>query len=130
MIAALVSVSEEVRSRCHLKHRAANYTISESPSSDSLIAELNAQGTSASAPASVLSVSIPSSQGPLLPGSTPLARRQKSCDLLDQTAMAMARMQKNTQLSQSQVPLQKNTQLSQSQVPLQKYTQLSQSQVP
>ncbi|XP_041348224.1 neurofibromin-like isoform X2 [Gigantopelta aegis] len=101
-LAALVSVSEEVRSRCHLKHRPANYMISESPSSDSLIAELNSQGTSASAPVSVLSVSIPSTQGPLLPVATPLARRQKSCDLLDQTAIAMARMQKNTQLSHSQ----------------------------
>jgi hypothetical protein len=33
---ALVSVSEEVRSRCHLKHRTSQYMMKESPSSDSL----------------------------------------------------------------------------------------------
>ena len=41
-LAALVSVSEEVRSRCHLKHRLAQ-TISESTSSDSISNELTAQ---------------------------------------------------------------------------------------
>ena len=41
-LAALVSVSEEVRSRCHLKHRLAQ-TISESTSSDSISNDLAAQ---------------------------------------------------------------------------------------
>ena len=39
--AALVSVSEEVRSRCHLKHRVPQ-TISESTSSDSISGDLAA----------------------------------------------------------------------------------------
>lgn len=39
-LAALVSVSEEVRSRCHLKHRTSQYMMTESPSSDSLTADL------------------------------------------------------------------------------------------
>ncbi|XP_052799724.1 neurofibromin-like isoform X3 [Mya arenaria] len=40
-LAALVSVSEEVRSRCHLKHRTSQYVMTESPSSDSLTADIS-----------------------------------------------------------------------------------------
>ncbi|XP_060559140.1 neurofibromin-like isoform X1 [Ruditapes philippinarum] len=40
-LAALVSVSEEVRSRCHLKHRTSQYMMTDSPSSDSLSAEMS-----------------------------------------------------------------------------------------
>lgn len=39
---ALVSVSEEVRSRCHLKHRTSQYMMKESPSSDSLNTDMAA----------------------------------------------------------------------------------------
>ena len=38
---ALVSVSEEVRSRCHLKHRFCSMHISESTSNDSIYGELS-----------------------------------------------------------------------------------------
>ena len=42
-LAALISVSEEVRSRCHLKHRSSQLpvAISESTSSDSISADLS-----------------------------------------------------------------------------------------
>ena len=40
-LAALVSVSEEVRSRCHLKHRFCSMHISESTSNDSIYGELS-----------------------------------------------------------------------------------------
>jgi len=39
--AALVSVSEEVRSRCHLKHRFCSMHISESTSNDSIYGDLS-----------------------------------------------------------------------------------------
>lgn len=41
---ALVSVSEEVRSRCHLKHRTSQYMMKESPSSDSLNTDMATGG--------------------------------------------------------------------------------------
>ncbi|XP_048257175.1 neurofibromin-like isoform X1 [Haliotis rufescens] len=102
-LAALVSVSEEVRSRCHLKHRTANYMISESPSTESLNTELSSsQGVSPSAPPPTTTVVTPPQNAPPTTASTPLPRRQKSCDLLDQNAMTAARMGKNVQLTQSQ----------------------------
>ncbi|KAJ8312996.1 hypothetical protein KUTeg_010369 [Tegillarca granosa] len=136
-LAALVSVSEEVRSRCHLKHRTSQYMMTESPSSDSLNSEL-AQGqqstptatttsctltTSVTAP-NVQTMTSPAAPGPPIPVpspqttppppqsttpssvppvNTPIPRRQKSWDLLDQNAMTAAcRMQKNTHLTQTQ----------------------------
>ncbi|XP_013381612.1 neurofibromin-like [Lingula anatina] len=76
-LAALVSVSEEVRSRCHMKHRISQ-SITESTSTDSLSGELmSSQG--------VLVGQIPMM-------TTPTTRRQKSWDLLDQSAMAAARI--------------------------------------
>ncbi|ESO97611.1 hypothetical protein LOTGIDRAFT_104331 [Lottia gigantea] len=86
-LAGLVSVSEEVRSRCHLKHRTPNYMISESTSSDSLNAEVNNmnQGSSPVTPPPTATLPPPSG--------TP--RRQKSCDLLDQSAMNAAKLQKS-----------------------------------
>lgn len=179
IISALVSVSEEVRSRCHLKHRIA-HTISESTSSDSISNELVSHqihqlATSPMLPPAVspcqpqpqlppppaiipppppvlnntnnavMFVSSPPPTSPAAsgppstppsggsvtsggssgagsnnstspsPGSAPLApqsfpgaltpttRRQKSWDTLDQNAMAQARQQKNTHLTQVQV---------------------------
>ena len=106
--AALVSVSEEVRSRCHLKHRLSPQ-ICESTSSDSISNDLtpppptNAPATSPVHPPAhhVLAPSASQPQGmgaasgcaPLMP--TP-ARRQKSCDTLDQSALAQARMTKHS----------------------------------
>ncbi|RUS73016.1 hypothetical protein EGW08_019222, partial [Elysia chlorotica] len=46
-LAALVSVSEEVRSRCHLKHRTPNY-LSDSPSSESVSSDMTSHGPSPS----------------------------------------------------------------------------------
>lgn len=71
---ALVGVSEEVRSRCHVKHSLPRY-ISESISQENFATEqqnsnVNANTTSAT------------------------NRRQKSWDLLDQNALAQARQQK------------------------------------
>ena len=123
---ALVSVSEEVRSRCHLKHRTAQYVIADSPSSECLGSELVSSSgvyvspsvststflsTLSSAPSgSMSSASIsPGGNsmggGPLSapPTTASLGRRQKSCDLLDQTAMTAARQGKNAHLTQSQV---------------------------
>ncbi|PVD31241.1 hypothetical protein C0Q70_06653 [Pomacea canaliculata] len=128
-LAALVSVSEEVRSRCHLKHRTAPYINPDSPSSESLNSDLaSGSGVNISATMST-STSISSSSstvagmsgsacGGLSPGAasggpppslglsqppgTSLGRRQKSCDLLDQTAMTAARQSKNGHLTQSQ----------------------------
>ena len=45
LFSALVSVSEEVRSRCHLKHRTSQYMMTDSPSSDSLSAEMSQPAT-------------------------------------------------------------------------------------
>ncbi|KAK7488237.1 hypothetical protein BaRGS_00020544 [Batillaria attramentaria] len=126
-LAALVSVSEEVRSRCHLKHRTAQYIIADSPSSESLSSELASSSGVYVSPSiststfisSASSTTVGSASGPgLSPGAisggggsgplsapptgTSLGRRQKSCDLLDQTAMTQARQGKNAQLTQSQ----------------------------
>ncbi|XP_071181509.1 neurofibromin-like isoform X6 [Mytilus edulis] len=119
-LAALVSVSEEVRSRCHLKHRISQYMMTESPSSDSLNAEIpqmsttpggssnSSTGSAQSMPSAqappVPPVPVPTTQNNTLPMATPTPKRQKSWDLLDQSAMNTARgMQKgNTHLSQGQ----------------------------
>ncbi|CAL1527010.1 unnamed protein product, partial [Lymnaea stagnalis] len=87
-LAALVSVSEEVRSRCHLKHRTPNY-LSDSPSSESVSSDIASQGQSPS---------------PSLPTSTSTSgtRRQKSFDVLDQNALAAARQQQQQQQPQQQ----------------------------
>ncbi|XP_021368387.1 neurofibromin-like isoform X2 [Mizuhopecten yessoensis] len=125
-LAALVFVSEEVRSRCHLKHRTSQYMMTESPSSDSLSAELAQQTTPGSssssgssamgAPPPALPPTTPSTQVVPAPPchppttvcntppvNTPITRRQKSCDLLDQNAMNNAcRTSKVTHLQQAQ----------------------------
>ncbi|XP_057319291.1 neurofibromin [Microplitis mediator] len=77
-LAALVSVSEEVRSRCHVRHSLGR-NISESSSTD-FIDVLVTNGPDAPA-GSNLSVN-------------PSNRKQKSWDLLDQTAITQARQQK------------------------------------
>ena len=126
LLAALVSVSEEVRSRCHLKHRISPH-LSESASSDSLSADLISHHgpPQAISPGShphlvgVISPGMPpagmvilppmppsveASGGMVLSASTPIPtpRKQKSWETLDQNAMSQARQQKNTQLSQVQ----------------------------
>ncbi|XP_035742449.1 neurofibromin-like isoform X1 [Vespa mandarinia] len=74
-LAALVSVSEEVRSRCHIRH-SLNKNTTESGSTDFLDALV--------------------SHVTDVPGNTsnPTNRRQKSWDLLDQSALTQAKQQK------------------------------------
>ncbi|XP_052834126.1 neurofibromin isoform X3 [Octopus bimaculoides] len=103
-LAALVSVSEEVRSRCHLKHRVSQYVMTDSPSSDSInAAEPETPNTSIGPSASAHSMSSPSIQTPAnaQPSITPVTRRQKSWDILDKSAISVAR--NNTHLMQNQV---------------------------
>ncbi|XP_067128062.1 neurofibromin isoform X2 [Centruroides vittatus] len=131
-LAALVSVSEEVRSRCHLKHRIAR-VVSESPSAEGFSGDLHsAISTSPSnptptqtpghtpipSPCSSASTSaqtsphapLPSHNAQLIPqggsgtplANTPFNRRQKSWDLLDQNALAQARLTKQTTVQQVQ----------------------------
>lgn len=83
---ALVGVSEEVRSRCHVKHSLPRY-MSESISQENFITEnltSNAQATSVPVNSGVISTSTTSG----------VNRRQKSWDLLDQSALAQARQHK------------------------------------
>ena len=138
-VAALVSVSEEVRSRCHLKHRFCMH-ISESASNDSISGELQPPPAAPTAAASLphhqlspAAAAAAAGAGPTGLGTgasswnepppppprafqtggvcgagaaTPVevggaeggegggggpARRQKSCDALDQAALAQAR---------------------------------------
>ncbi|XP_044590361.1 neurofibromin-like, partial [Cotesia glomerata] len=77
-LAALVSVSEEVRSRCHVRHSLGR-NISESSSTD-FIDVLVTNGPDAAASTN-LTVNLSN-------------RKQKSWDLLDQTAITQARQQK------------------------------------
>lgn len=115
-----MSVSEEVRSRCHLKHRISQYMMTESPSSDSLNSEIPQMSTTPggssnsssgsgqsipSTPAPPAPPTVPQNQNNTLPMATPTPKRQKSWDLLDQSAMNTARgMQKgNAHLAQAQV---------------------------
>lgn len=102
-LAALVSVSEEVRSRCHLKHRVSQYVMTDSPSSDSISAELNTPGITIGTSASAHSMSTTPIQTPsnATASMTPVTRRQKSCDILDKSAISVAR--NNTHLMQNQV---------------------------
>ncbi|XP_062578923.1 neurofibromin-like isoform X10 [Saccostrea cucullata] len=114
-LAALVSVSEEVRSRCHLKHRTSQYMMKESPSSDSLNTDMAAGVFSSSAAgpvipvpslpvASTLDIQPPPSMTPP-PVATPMTRRQKSWEVLDLGPMNAARLQKGpSHPNQSQQP--------------------------
>ncbi|XP_077535309.1 neurofibromin 1 isoform X3 [Haemaphysalis longicornis] len=124
-LAALVSVSEEVRSRCHLKHRVATRVASEAlartppspvpgslaaatahPSSAANIASSPSSGVAPSPPTSLMPAGGSSSANQLHPplGSSQQqgGRRQKSWDLLDQNALAQARLAKSATAPQQQ----------------------------
>ncbi|XP_040072137.1 neurofibromin [Ixodes scapularis] len=130
-LAALVSVSEEVRSRCHLKHRVATRVASEvlartppSPVPPSSSASTGSVAGGAGPPAGTPlggAALGPSPQGGGAPASSPLGsshqlhplgaaggapcapgRRQKSWDLLDQNALAQARLVKQGPQQQGQ----------------------------
>ncbi|XP_066593274.1 neurofibromin isoform X2 [Prorops nasuta] len=74
-LAALVSVSEEVRSRCHIRH-SLNRSAADTGSSD------------------FLDTFVPYGPDAACTTSNPTNRRQKSWDLLDQSALTQARQQK------------------------------------
>ncbi|XP_076386906.1 neurofibromin 1 isoform X1 [Megachile rotundata] len=74
-LSALVSVSEEVRSRCHIRHAATKNAESGSTDCLDILLPHNADTTSSAS-------------------SNPTNRRQKSWDLLDQSALTQARQQK------------------------------------
>lgn len=61
VLLALVSVSEEVRSRCHLKHRTAHYILTDSPSTESLNSDLASSQGAYISPTLSTSTSISSS---------------------------------------------------------------------
>ncbi|XP_071038330.1 neurofibromin isoform X2 [Parasteatoda tepidariorum] len=117
-LAALVSVSEEVRSRCHLKHRITR-VISESPSAEAFATELHPTvltqvSTSPSnpspptpSPSSNSAQTSPHGPPPAnciqqtLPV-TPVNRRHKSWDTLDQNALFQAKQNKQSPVQQPQ----------------------------
>ncbi|KAG8232721.1 hypothetical protein J437_LFUL013314, partial [Ladona fulva] len=116
-LAALVSVSEEVRSRCHAKHSFAR-PLPDSSSAENFPGDMPINLL----PQNISSVGLPpanmqgndnmvmSNRGGSVMGDpsatipnplgTPTNRRQKSWDLLDQAALAQARQQKQTQVQQ------------------------------
>ncbi|CAD5126032.1 DgyrCDS14209 [Dimorphilus gyrociliatus] len=83
-LAALVSVSEEVRSRCHLKHRVCH--MSESTSSDSMSADIHPSPSAS--PQGQLSPSAPPQGSPTT--SSTCTPRQKSWDMFDQNIVQAA----------------------------------------
>lgn len=84
-LAALVSVSEEVRSRCHLKHRVCH--MSESTSSDSMSADIHPSPSAS--PQGQLSPSAPPLGSPTTTSST-CTPRQKSWEVFDPNTMQAA----------------------------------------
>uniref|UniRef100_T1J6E5 Neurofibromin n=1 Tax=Strigamia maritima TaxID=126957 RepID=T1J6E5_STRMM len=108
-LAALVSVSDEVRNRCHLKHGCTR-NISQSASTDNFSVGLHLHVCSqpqqaANAPANATNVAssqaadVNMSQTNAASGLGAANRRQKSWDLLDQNAIVQARLQKQNQAS-------------------------------
>nr|CAD7393723.1 unnamed protein product [Timema cristinae] len=111
-LAALVSVSEEVRSRCHVKHSLTRIT-PESSSTENLQVDLHlgllpqpvSGGSSTLSTCRITTETISSAHGSQPPphsNTVPANRRQKSWDLLDQAAIAQARQQKHAQPQQVQ----------------------------
>ncbi|XP_023718196.1 neurofibromin isoform X5 [Cryptotermes secundus] len=119
-LAALVSVSEEVRSRCHVKHSLARM-IPELGSGENFDVDSHLSlmphppATNVSPAMNVMLATSPSQRSEGSNGQsyqqppqqasgvgTPTNRRQKSWDLLDQTAIAQARQQKQHTQQQAQ----------------------------
>ncbi|XP_060536829.1 neurofibromin isoform X2 [Cylas formicarius] len=82
-LTALLGYSEEVRSRCHIKHFLPRY-MTDSLSQENFLVEPN-QGNSNQQQVATSANNIFTSNS---------ARRQKSCDLLDQSVLAQARQNK------------------------------------
>ena len=110
-VAALVSISEEVRSRCHLKHHLFQCFIAESQSPDGLGSELVSCSLlhhSPSFPTIPFLSSGPSISGSGGPSSVPfrsvsIGRRQVSCELLDQASLLAARQARSAPVTVNQV---------------------------
>ncbi|KAF7274462.1 hypothetical protein GWI33_012883 [Rhynchophorus ferrugineus] len=83
-LTALIGYSEEVRSRCHVKHSLPRY-MTDSLSQENFLIEPNAQPSTSQQ-------SVPSTSSNVFSSNS--ARRQKSCDLLDQSVLAQARQNK------------------------------------
>lgn len=91
-LTALVSVSEEVRSRCHIKHSLPRYS-TESIAQDNYLPEnlqAQTQGTTTSTTGSTTDTTTVVNSASNISAN----RRQKSWDLLDQSALAQARHNK------------------------------------
>ncbi|KAF5281228.1 hypothetical protein FQR65_LT14821 [Abscondita terminalis] len=84
-LTALVGVSEEVRSRCHVKHCLPRYTCDSIPQDNFISDSLNPSNQHSTAAPGTAAVT--SSGGGV-------NRRQKSWDLLDQSAIAQAKQHK------------------------------------
>ena len=89
-LAALVSVSEEVRLRCHVKHQFGDMnSAADPPLVDNIIVDNH-----------LIMLSVSGASSPVQPGPTsvkdlrdlPVNQRQKSLEVMDQSAMTAARM--------------------------------------
>ncbi|KAF5294854.1 hypothetical protein FQA39_LY00338 [Lamprigera yunnana] len=90
-LTALVGVSEEVRSRCHVKHCIPHYSCDTVPQENFITDALNASNQSTNAPSGTTSTTSGSGAN----------RRQKSWDLLDPSAIAQAKHNKQPPSHQS-----------------------------
>ncbi|XP_030756453.1 neurofibromin isoform X2 [Sitophilus oryzae] len=91
-LTALIGYSEEVRSRCHVKHSFPRY-MTDSLSQENFLIESNAQSNTSQQ-------SVATTSGNVFNATS--ARRQKSCDLLDQSVLAQARQNKPPNSTQHQ----------------------------
>lgn len=89
-ILALIGYSEEVRSRCHVKHSIPRY-ISDSLSQENFLMEPNPQFTVTQQPTTTISTTVFSSN---------TTRRQKSCDYLEHNVTAHAKATSTSQQGQ------------------------------
>lgn len=100
---ALVSVSEEVRSRCHIKHSLSRFTTDSISQENFLSDNLGQQAQGQISNSVPMQQSIPPTSLPMTGANSVCSgssistnRRQKSWDLLDQSAIAQARQHKQT----------------------------------
>lgn len=102
VLVALVSVSEEVRSRCHIKHSLPRFTADTISQENFLPDNLVSQAQPVSAPTNSINTSTSTTSTSTTSSNTSISanRRQKSWDLLDQSAIAQARQHKQTTAQQ------------------------------
>lgn len=107
-LAALVSVSEEVRSRCHVKHTISNIIITDSPTFDSFAVDHHLKAGAVKRPNSGMASPMNESY-PQAPHSAPPAanQRQKSLECMDQNAANEAQQRVQKPPSFVQIPASK-----------------------